>query len=524
MHFPGFTLLLGFCDSVLGTFSHPNPPIAHENRALSNEIERTSGTMRACEALKSATLRKNLRENATIPQYIGPQSSTYIASTQSYWSDNCWQRPACIFSPADVDDVAKALAIITSTQATFSVRSGGHNFNIGHSSVGQEGLLIDLVNLNKISLDKEKTQVTVGAGSRWGHVHETLSGSGVSVNGGRSPDPGVGGQTLGGGIGWLTSIAGATAASLIEAQVVLANSTVIHVSEKQHPDLIWALRGGANNFGIVTSFTYKTLPIDKVWFEARLYAADQNQALVNALVSYQELASKDPNANIVFGLSPNRSAPQSFVGFVYLDPVPSPSIFDPFFAIPPAGTMINSTIGTIYDLSMGFSSPQYPEPGTVPLRHYVVSLPHKVENSTYQDSFQSFVMHAEKALAAGWAINYGAQPISAIAARASSNTPLNLAPVDQDWVHVDMQWQSPEDDAAAFDLVRSIGEDIAQASSRHNSVIAYRFMNDAYEGQNVLSSYGRESFQRLLSISEAFDPDRIFQRLQHGGWLLSKEV
>ncbi|KAI1349008.1 hypothetical protein F5Y01DRAFT_327810 [Xylaria sp. FL0043] len=185
---------------------------------------------------------------------------------------------------------------------------GGHDFNVNHSSVAQGGILIDLVNLNSISLSNDKAKVTAGSSVRWGSVHQALSGSGVSVNGARSPNPGVGGQTLGGGIGWLTGIAGVTASSLVEAEIMLANSSILRIT------------------------------------------------------------SHDPRANIVLGLSQSKSTPQSFVGFIYLDPVEYPLVFDPFYAISPAAEMLNSTIGTVFDLYLNFDTPQYPEPGTVPLR------------------------------------------------------------------------------------------------------------------------------------------------------------
>jgi FAD/FMN-containing dehydrogenase len=195
-----------------------------------------------------------------------------------------------------------------------------------------------------------------------------VSGKGVSVNGARSPNPGVGGQTLGGGIGWLTGIAGVTAASLVGAEVVLGNSTIVRVDESHHSDLLWALRGGGPNYGIVTSFTYRTEPIDKVWFAAKLYTADHNQELINALVEYQRHWSGDHKANIVLSLSQDNSTAGSFVGFLYLDPVEYPSAFSPFYHIASAGDMIKSTVGTLSDLSSKFYGPQYPEPGTVPLR------------------------------------------------------------------------------------------------------------------------------------------------------------
>lgn len=83
--------------------------------------------------------------------------------------------------------------IIRSTNTTFSLRSGGHDFNRNHSGIGQSGILIDMVNFNNVSLAADKKTLTVGVGARWGAVYNSLHGTGVSVNGAKSPNPGVGG-------------------------------------------------------------------------------------------------------------------------------------------------------------------------------------------------------------------------------------------------------------------------------------------------------------------------------------------
>lgn len=242
------------------------------------------------------------------------------------------------------------MKIITLTQSTFSVRSGGHGFNVNHSSVSETGILVDMVNFNQTTLSSDKENIVVGVGARWGDVYQALTGSGVSVNGARSPNPAVGGQTLGGGIGWLTNPAGVCAASVVAANVVLANSSIVQADNKTNSELLWVLKGGGPNSGVVTSFTFKTLAIDKVWFESRLYTPDKNQQLLNALVSYQEMAINDTKANIVYQLSENASSPQSFVGFVYLDPMERPPVFDPFYRIPQNSTRITSTFGDLADL------------------------------------------------------------------------------------------------------------------------------------------------------------------------------
>ena len=323
-----------------------------------------------------------------LPVYSGLRSPLYVNRTESNWyvqksldipedysflifvffrSDNCWQSATCIVSPESVDDVARVMKIIVYTQSAFSIRSGGHDFNVNHSSIGPDGILIDMVNLNQTTMSGDKETMTIGVGARWGDVYQALNGSGVSINGARSPNPGVGGQTLGGGIGWLSNLMGVCAASVIAAEIILANSTIVQANNETRSDLLWALRGGGPNFGLVTSFTYKTVPVDNMWFESRLYTPDRNQQLLNALAAYQMMAFNDTKANIVYQLSENASFPQSFVGFLYLDPVERPPIFSPFYEIPYYSTRIKSTIGNLAELASLYYDPVYPQ--TPPSRY-----------------------------------------------------------------------------------------------------------------------------------------------------------
>lgn len=173
----------------------------------------------------------------------------------------------------------------------------------------------------------------------------------------------------------------------------------------------------------------------------------------------------------------------------------------------------------------------------------MVSTAHLIDADTYDESYAAFVPLAEQALQSGWVMNYGSQSISRAGSVASSDTPLGLEPVEQDCefphesgrlrkcimmisptgAHVTINWSSSEDDEAAEHLIRTIGLEIDDISSRRGSKVAYRFMNDAYDGQRVFSSYGQDNFRKLSDIRRQFDEDEVFQQLQNGGWLLSKE-
>ncbi|KAI0521217.1 FAD-binding domain-containing protein [Xylaria bambusicola] len=475
----------------------------------------------ACSLAKTA-FKASANGSAT-PEYIDAQSNSYVNRTQVNWSSNNWQNASCIVSPQDVQDVARVIGIITSTQSPFSIRSGGHDFNKNHSTV-ENGVIIDMVNFNDITLSVDKSSITVGVGTRWGAVYQALNGTGVSVNGARSPDPAIGGQTISGGSGWLNNIAGPTAASVIAADVVLANASIIHATEQNAADLLWALRGGGPNYGIVISFTYKTLPVDKVWYGTVQFPAERNRELLDALVEYRQLAAKDSKASIVFGLSTDTSVPASFVGFFYADAIEYPSVFSPFYNLTAAPGGITPRLGTLADLTAGTHSPQYPEPGTVPSSHYAVTMPHKVDKATYNETYTTFTSLAEEASDRGWVFAFGSQPISANAARAASNMPLGLEVVEQDWAYATLGWESPDDDSDAMGLLVRMGQGFGSAAARHDTKIRYLFMNDAYDGQPVLSSYGVENVQKLRDISRKYDPHQVFQRLQNGGWLLSRET
>jgi len=265
--------------------------------------------------------------------------------------------------------VSRAIKIVNFTKSKFATRGGGHDFNAKHSGVDAQGVLIDLVNYKKVTIASDKKSVTAEGGARWGDVHFALNNTGISANGGRSPTPGIGGQTIGGGFGWFTSQEGTTATTVISAEVVLGNGTVVKADAKTNSELFWAIRGGGPNFGIIASFTYRGIPVDKVWFESRRYTADKNPALLNALYEFQKLAAKDVKAMLLFSMSEDTSAPGSQLTFCYFEPKENAAPYAPFLSIPHAANAIPSTIGTIADLTAKFSAPIQPTPGASSVRY-----------------------------------------------------------------------------------------------------------------------------------------------------------
>ncbi|MET7997373.1 FAD-binding oxidoreductase [Amycolatopsis sp. NPDC005232] len=165
------------------------------------------------------------------------------------------KHPAAIARCADTADVVTCVNFARENRIDLAVRGGGHN--AGGLGIADDALVIDLSAMRSTTVDPETHTVRVDAGCTWGDVDHATVAFGMATPSGFFSTTGVGGLTLGGGIGYLARRFGLTVDNLLSADVVLADGSFVHASEKSHPDLFWALRGGGGNFGVVTSFTFR---------------------------------------------------------------------------------------------------------------------------------------------------------------------------------------------------------------------------------------------------------------------------
>ena len=183
------------------------------------------------------------------------------------------RRPALIAQCTDAADVITAVRFAQAQGLTVSIRGGGHN--AGGLGVCDDGLVIDLAGIRYVHVDPAARTVRAGGGCTWGDVDHAAHAFGLAVPSGIISTTGVGGLTLGGGLGHLTRKCGLTIDNLLAADVVLADGSFVVASEKEHPDLFWALRGGGGNFGVVTSFLFQAHPVDTVCAGPMLWELDQ---------------------------------------------------------------------------------------------------------------------------------------------------------------------------------------------------------------------------------------------------------
>ncbi|OEO29116.1 FAD-linked oxidase [Devosia insulae DS-56] len=199
------------------------------------------------------------------------------------------RRPAAVIRVANVADVAAVINFARATDLELAVRSGGHSVG-GHSGT-EGGLVIDLRDLNGIEIDGETSTVWAGTGLSSGDVTRAVEQHGLIVGFGDSGTVGIGGLTLGGGIGYMVRKHGLTIDSLLAAELVTAAGDILVADADHHPDLFWALRGGGGNFGVVTRLKFRLNPLPSfVGGPLVLPATAEN------IAKFAELADAAPDA------------------------------------------------------------------------------------------------------------------------------------------------------------------------------------------------------------------------------------
>jgi FAD/FMN-containing dehydrogenase len=194
------------------------------------------------------TLQAAIGGKVSVPGEAGYDDAVNI------WNHAISRRPAVVAGCTSSNDVAAALAFAQREGLEVSVRGGGHNY--AGFALSDDGLMIDLTPMKAVAVDAAARRATCGGGTTWGELDAATQQHGLAVPGGFISHTGVAGLTLGGGIGWLSRLAGLSSDNVVGAEVVTADGRVLHASADENADLFWAIRGGGGNFGVVTEFEF----------------------------------------------------------------------------------------------------------------------------------------------------------------------------------------------------------------------------------------------------------------------------
>jgi len=411
------------------------------------------------------------------------------------------RHPGMIARCADGADVMTAVRFAHEHEIVVSIRGGGHN--AAGLGVCNDGLVIDLSPMRGVHVDPRQRTVRVGGGATWGDVDHATHAFGMATPSGIISTTGVGGLTLGGGLGHLTRKCGLTIDNLLAADMVLADGSFVTASAEDNPDLFWAIRGGGGNFGVVTSFLFRTHPVDTVYAGPTLWSLDR---AAEVLEWYREFLPHAPDAvNGFFAflkVPPAAPFPENLhgkpmCGIVWCCAAPvdeAEKLLAPVQRMKPAF----SHVGPLpFPALQTFFDPLYP-PG---LHWY------------WKADF--FTEIKDPAIAEH--VRYG----SALPTELST---MHLYPVDgaahrvapdaTPWSYRDATWSgvivgvSP--DPGNREQITQWARDYWNALHPHSSGGAYvNFMME--EGEDRVQATYRDNYARLVKIKRRYDPDNFFR-------------
>ncbi len=263
---------------------------------------------------KIIAFRKQLKGRLVLP------SDDDYDETRKVYNGMIDKRPGLFAMCTDAADVIEAVNFGRNNNLLVAVRGGGHNgAGLG---VCDNGLVIDLSGIKDIEVNTKNNTVKVGGGSIWADVDRATHEFGLAIPSGMISTTGVGGLTLGGGIGYLTRKFGLTIDNLLEAEMVLADGSFVTVNTDEHTDLFWAIRGGGGNFGVVTSFTFQAHPVTIIFGGPTLWPIDQIEEIMEWYDGFIHNAPEDLNGFIATMIIPESPFPEhlhnkKFCGIVW---------------------------------------------------------------------------------------------------------------------------------------------------------------------------------------------------------------
>ncbi|KAH7133850.1 hypothetical protein EDB81DRAFT_887662 [Dactylonectria macrodidyma] len=224
-------------------------------------------------------------------------SSADFATASHRFSAISEARARYIVFPKTSEDVSIAIVYANQVKLRIAIKCGGHHAS-GANSV-EDGLVIDLNELGSVALNNDRSEVTVGGGCLWEGVYTFLRNEGLACIGGGVHNVGVGGHVTGGGYGPLTQKYGMACDNLISATVVLADGRIVTASDSENSDLLWRIKGGSSNFGVVVEFVLKTVPDPGSWvFRSIALPSSDLPTIIPRFVEHCN-ASKEKNEDVV---------------------------------------------------------------------------------------------------------------------------------------------------------------------------------------------------------------------------------
>jgi FAD/FMN-containing dehydrogenase len=437
---------------------------------------------------------------------IGPDDPDY-ADARAVWNGAVERRPRVIARCTGTADVAAAVRFARDHDLEIAVRGGGHN--VAGTAVCDGGIVIDLSPMRAVSVDPVERTALVQGGALWGDVDHETQAHGLATTGGIVSHTGVGGLSLGGGIGWLMRTHGLTVDNLLQAEVVTAEGEIVRASGDEHPDLFWALRGGGGNFGIVSSFRFALHPVGPMVMAGPVFWAAEDTT--DVLRFYRDVVV---------------DAPDELGTVVRLGTIPPNPALDPDLHFRPAIAVACCYAGPLDE----------GERAVLALRRFGAPLVDAVGPTRYvdhQSSIDGTVPH-------GWHYYWKAtdltglsdEVIDIVAAHAyRATSPRSYAAmfhmggavaraprgataypardVDHNII-IDAAWLPEQDDAVRAPET-AWAQAFLDALQPHRAGVYVNFLDADDDTNRVREAYGDDTYRRLAEVKAKYDPDNVFR-------------
>ena len=450
------------------------------------------------------TLRNGLRG-----EVLDPSHPSYDA-TRVVWNGMIDRRPALIVRPKNAGDVTAAVSFARDHGLVISIRSGGHN--VAGYAVCEGGLMIDMTLMNGVRVSATLDRASVEGGAHWLDVDAATTPFNRATPGGLISGTGVAGLTLSGGIGWLRGRHGLSCDNLVAADVVTADGHLVQCSETDNPDLLWALRGGGGNFGVVVNFEFKLHDIpSELFFCAPIYAEERANEILPKWRDFMAAAPERLSGLAEFSTIPHDPAyPEETWGRRV---VALAHVFDG-----PAdeGGRVTQPLRSFGDPLLDFS-------GAMPYRViqtlFDAIFPKGRDRcywkSTYLKSLDDAVIHeitsrlserpSEMTFSSIWKFGGAMQRVAADAtAFGDRSTPFMLS--------LDAIWSKPEDDAANMSWVRNFWTEMQPHSTGR---LYLNFSGLGEDAGLVRNALGETTYARLQQVKRSYDPQNLFRMNQN---------
>ncbi|KAI1074432.1 hypothetical protein F5B20DRAFT_439792 [Whalleya microplaca] len=454
-----------------------------------------------------------------------PGSTAYNASINSYFSaQQSAVQPACIVSPQTVQDVSATVKSLTMHQGRncpFAVRSGGHASWAGASNIAG-GVVIDLRAFHSVELSSDKSTVSVGVGASWDSVYEKLDPLGLSVNGGRASGVGIGGLTLGGGISYFSPRYGWTCDVVSNFQVVLADGSIVNANAAYNPGLFSALKGGNNNFGIVTRIDLTTFEQGLVWMGVVYNALSYIDDVIGEFVRINSADAYDEYASFIttFGYSQAQGLAVISNQLEYTKELESPPVYQGLLSLP--NLRYTSQLAKMINLAKAIAALQPNGARSLSLVSTLVSSV-AVLKAAY-NHWNTSVPAIANVSNIIWALVLEHLPPAIYARHAKSNAMCLETREDALVVTLlSVTWSDAADDKLIADTAHKLMEDIENEARRLGGFDPFVYLNYAGQYQDPIGSYGIESVSRLRTIREKLDPKGVFTYQVPGGYKIPNE-